>query len=457
MAKTEGQKKITLKRDFRPPITLVNELKAAAGPKSQTFSVALEREGGYISRYDLPLPDKADRDPEVLQLAERIVKFMLWSSGGWKIMVSGPSKLCQYVKKAYSAGGPRNFDLGFMQIVYGKKLTVKVIKPQDMPQPYERTLLIDNRTNGCRLGFDLGASDFKISAVKRGKVVFSKEFPWDPRNQADPDYHYNKLNEGLKEAAATMPRVDAIGGSTAGVVVDNRIQVASLFRAIPAGETYKKAQNMFIRLRDEWNVPVEVANDGDVTALAGLMALGKKGILGVAMGSSEAGGFIDRKGCLTGRLTELAFAPVDLHPDAPKDEWSGDSGVGAMYFSQQAVNYLATKKGMRFPAKMPLPERLKMVQEKMLDGDVTALNVFQKIGLCLGYTVPWYREFYGFDNMMILGRVTSGPGGVMILETARLILADQFPDVAEDVDVFMPDEKMRRLGQSVAAASIPLI
>jgi hypothetical protein len=71
--------------------------------------------------------------------------------------------------------------------------------------------------------------------------------------------------------------------------------------------------------------------------------------------------------------------------------------------------------------------------------------------------VPWYREFYGFDNMMILGRVTSGPGGVMILETARLILADQFPDVAEDVDVFMPDEKMRRLGQSVAAASIPLI
>ena len=202
---------------------------------------------------------------------------------------------------------------------------------------------------------------------------------------------------------------------------------------------------------------MEVANDGDVTALAGLMALGKKGILGVAMGSSEAGGFIDRKGCLTGRLTELAFAPVDLHPDAPKDEWSGDSGVGAMYFSQQAVNYLATKKGMYFPAKMPLPERLKMVQEKMLDGDVTALNVFQKIGLCLGYTVPWYREFYGFDNMMILGRVTSGPGGVMILETARLILADQFPDVAEDVDVFMPDEKMRRLGQSVAAASIPLI
>jgi len=104
-----------------------------------------------------------------------------------------------------------------------------------------------------------------------------------------------------------------------------------------------------------------------------------------------------------------------------------------------------------------LPERLKKVQERMLDGDVTALNIFQKIGLYLGYTVPWYREFYGFDSMMILGRVTSGPGGVMILETARLILADQFPEVAEQVDVFMPDEKARRVGQSVAAASLPLI
>jgi len=194
-----------------------------------------------------------------------------------------------------------------------------------------------------------------------------------------------------------------------------------------------------------------------VTALAGLMSLGKKGILGVAMGSSEAVGFIDRNGCLTGRLSELAFAPVDLHPEAPADEWSGDIGVGAMYFSQQAVNHLALKKGMRFPAKMALPQRLERVQERMAEGDVTALRIYQKIGLYLGYTVPWYREFYGFDSMMILGRVTSGAGGVMILETARLILADQFPEIAEQVEVFMPDEKARRVGQSVAAASLPVL
>jgi len=450
------QTKVALKRDFKPPITVLQELKHAAHPNDKVLAIAWERENGYVSRYNLPLPDRAEDLPEVMQLAERIVKFLLWSAGGWRLMLSGPRKLCTAIKQQYSASGARAFDAKFMEGVYGRPMEVELRTMAEMPQAYERALLMDNRTNGCRIGFDLGASDFKISAVKRGKVVFSEEFPWDPRNQSDPDYHYAKLNEGLKKAASCLPHVDAIGGSTAGVVVDNRIQVASLFRAIPP-ERYGEAQNMFLRLAKEWNVPVEVANDGDVTALAGLMSLGKKGILGVAMGSSEAAGFIDRKGCLTGRLSELAFAPVDLHPAAPADEWSGDVGVGAMYFSQQAVNHLALKKGIRFPAKMPLPERLKKVQERMLDGDVTALNIFQKIGLYLGYTVPWYREFYGFDSMMILGRVTSGPGGVMILETARLILADQFPELAEEVEVFMPDEKARRVGQSVAAATLPLI
>lgn len=449
-------KKIALKRDFKPPITLLQELRRAARPKGKVLAIAWERENGYVSRYDLPLPTRAEESAEVALLAERIVKFLLWSSGGWRLMLSGPAKLCQRIRRQYTKTGARAFDVKFMEGVYNQPMRVELRTLAEMPQAYERTLLIDTRINGCRIGFDLGASDFKISALKRGKVVFSEEFPWDPRNQSDPEYHYNQLNEGLKKAASSLPRVDAIGGSTAGVVVDNRIQVASLFRAIPAAR-YAEAQNLFQRLASEWQVPIEVANDGDVTALAGLMSLGKKGILGVAMGSSEAGGFVDRQGCLTGRLSELAFAPVDLHPTAPEDEWSGDKGVGAMYFSQQAVNHLAQRKGIRFPARMRLPERLKKVQERMLDGDVAALNVFQKIGLFLGYTVPWYREFYGFDSMMILGRVTSGPGGVMLLETARLILSDQFPEVAEEVDVFMPDEKARRVGQSVAAATLPLL
>lgn len=445
-----------LKRDFQSPYLMIQALKRAAKPGDPLFSVALERECGFVSRYDLRIPSSMVDDPLVARLAERIVKFMLWAFGGWHIMLSGPAQLCRPILTQYAAQGARKFDVDFMQTVYDKPFTVEIMDAAALPQAHERTLKVEQRTDGCRIGFDLGASDFKISAVKDGEALFSDEFPWDPRNQADPEYHYQKLTEGLKKAASVLPRVDAIGGSTAGVVVDNRIRVASLFRAIPK-ELYPKAQDLFRRIQADWNVPLEVANDGDVTALAGRMSLGKTGILGVAMGSSEAVGYIDRAGCLTGRLSELAFASVDLRVDAAVDEWSGDAGVGAMYFSQQAVNHLALREGMEFPAEMALPERLKVVQAKMADGDPAALRIFQKIGLYLGYTVPWYREFYDFDSLMILGRVTSGAGGVQVLETARMTLADQFPSIAEEVDVFLPDEKARRVGQSVAAASIPEI
>lgn len=448
--------KTALIRDFNPPIELLQQLQKNSTPRDKTVSIAWEREKGYVSRYDLPIPQNAENSKEVLRLVERIAKFQLWAAGGWRLMISGPDKICKHIQKQYSFKGARKFDAELMQKVYGHEMVVEIRKATEMPRARERALRVEDRSDGCRLGFDLGASDFKISAVRNGKVVFSDEFPWDPRNQSDPDYHYNKLSEGLKLAAAKLPRVDAIGGSSAGVIVDNRIRVASLLRSIPA-DRYEEAQNLFQRVAKDWQVPLEVANDGDVTAMAGMLTMGRKAILGIAMGSSEAVGYINRKGCLTGRLSELAFAPVDLHLQAPADEWSQDIGVGAMYYSQQAVNHLALKEGFKFPAKMGLPERLEQVQKAMLDGDVKALRVYQKIGLYLGYTVPWYREFYDFDNLMILGRVTSGPGGVMILETARLILKDLFPEIAEKVDIFMPDEKARRLGQSVAAASLPKI
>lgn len=444
------------KREFKPAIDLLLAMKALSKPGGKVLAIALERENGYIRRYDLPLPSRDESAPEVLYLAERILKFILWSNGGWRVMLAGPRKITQHLKSTYSAKGVRAFDYNFMSELYGQRMVVETLPLNEVPQTHERALIMENRSGGYRLGFELGANDFKVCAVKNNKECFNAEFSWDPRNQKDPEYHYMRLNDALKMAAAHLPRVDAIGGSTAGVVVDNRIKVASLLRAIaPAG--YERAQNMFIRLAAEWDVPVEVANDGDVTALAALLALGKKGVLGVGLSSSQAAGFVDTKGCLTGRISELAFAPVDFHPAAAVDEWSGDIGVGSMYFSQQAVNRLALKSGIRFPAKMPLPERLKKVQELMLDGDQNALRIFQKIGLYLGYTIPWYREFYDFNQLVILGRVTSGLGGIIILETARLILQDQFPELAEEIDVFMPDEKTRRLGRAAVAASLPVL
>ena len=441
-----------LDADFQP---LMAALTAARAQSNGEFlSMAWEREDGCVARHDLPLPPDAAQNEDYFRLAERVVKFLLWSAGGWRLLLAGPEDLCARLAADYSPTGRRAFDADLMRRVYGHPMTTERRAAGDLPAAKDAALALGGHLEGCRLGFDLGASDYKICATRDGTVVFSAELPWTPRDYSDPDQHFQKLNAGLRQAASHLPRLDAIGGSTAGVVVANRIMVASLFRAVPA-EKYAAAQDIFLRLQKEWQVPVEIANDGDVTALAGALSLGVTAILGVAMGSSEAAGYLDRGGHLTGRLTELAFAPVDMNPAAAADEWSGDAGVGALYFSQQAVNKLAQQAGIVFPAGQPLPERLKEIQVRMAQGDDTARRIYETLGTYLGQAVPWYREFYDFDHVLILGRVTSGPGGEILLDRARQVLREEFPALAEQVNVFMPDEKARRVGQSVAAASLP--
>ena len=461
MACSCGKAKCKCGSEFCAPIMALAEIESGLGAMDDRVTVAWEREGGKVYRYDLEIPKRLSPEATkfVSHVVDRIAKFIVWAAGGWKLYLAGPDAVVQPVAKAYTKKGSRKFDYEFFSDLYGRPVETVVLPLKKMPVQKETLTKVKTVADGCRIGFDLGASDFKISALNKGKVVFSKEFPWDPRNNADPEYHYSKLTEGLKAAAATLPRVDAIGGSTAGTLVGKKMGVASLFRAIKEKNPskYPIAQDMFFRVEKDWGVPFEIYNDGDVSALAGMITMGKKGILGVAMGSSEAVGFIDKSGALTGRITELAFAPVDFNPKAPADEWSGDAGVGSMAFSQQAVNWLAEKYGFKFPKTMKLPERLKVVQAAMEKGDSKALKVYVQIGRFLAHAIPWYKEFYDYSSMMLLGRVTSGLGGDVILETARAMLKDIYPATAEEIELIVPDEHFRRLGQSVAAAQIPVI
>ncbi len=419
---------------FQPPILAWRAHQRTA---TVPLVVALERERGLISRYETRVNPAW---PAAVRDVERVVKFLLWARGGWRLYLDGPRGLCEQVQV-------RSFDAELMRRVYERPL--EIVRGA-APPAQEAGQAVAGHRHGCRLGFDLGASDYKVAAVRDGEPVFTAEFPWDPCNQPDPDYHYRRLNEGLRAAAQHLPRVDAIGGSTAGVVVENRIMVASLFRAV-LPEKFAAAQNMFLRLRDEWQVPVAVANDGDVTALA----FGDHAVLGVAMGSSEAAGFMDGAGRIRGWLNELAFAPVDFNPAAAADEWSGDRGVGALYFSQQAVNKLLPAAGIELPATMGLPERLQAVQGLMAAGDVRAARIYETIGVYLGYTIPWYAEFYDYRHLLVLGRVTTGVGGELLVAQARKVLAEEFPEIT--VQLHVPDEKSRRHGQAVAAASLPEI
>jgi predicted NBD/HSP70 family sugar kinase len=446
--------KAPLDPGFLPPVLFNRNYRRAvqASGKGLPLVLGLERENGLVSRYEtLLLPSS---DTSTLRYVERLVKFLLWSRGGWKLHFGGPASIGEAIRKTYSPRGARKFDCKMMELAYGRPFEVSVTNADLVPAAKNMEIPAGGHLKGCRIGFDLGASDYKVSAVIDGQAVFTEETPWNPKIQKDPGYHYHNISAALHRAAAHMPRVDAIGGSSAGIIVDNEIRVASLLRSIPKKD-FAEAAAVFKRVQKEWGVPLVMMNDGDVTALAGALSLGKKGMLGIAMGSSEAAGFMDKKGSILGWLNELAFAPVDYNPSAPTDEWSGDCGVGSLYFSQQAVNKLLPAAKIKMPAAMDLPERLVEVQSLMKKGDERAAKIYETIGVYLGYTIPHYADFYDYAHMLILGRVTTGEGGDIVLSKASEVLTQEFPEIAKSIEMHVPDEKTRRVGQAVAAASLP--
>lgn len=451
-------KKPVLDKNFYPMIKALEEYDAEVKKSGNTAEVTLiaERNGGYNYVYQYTaFADGCGKDEWNFRIAERLAKTILWVVGGYKISVSGSKKIYEGLKKAYTADGTRAFDVDFMSGVYEKPFEVVWLEKDEIPAQKNCSLRVGGYLKGCRIGFDAGGSDRKVSAVIDGKVVYSEEVVWHPKTTEDPHYHYNEILTAMKTAASKMPRVDCIGVSSAGVYVDNKIMVASLFIKVDKKKYGDYVKNMYINIAKEMgNIPLEVANDGDVTALAGSIDLNDNRVLGIAMGTSEAVGYINKDGGINGWLSELAFVPVDFNEGAMADEWSGDVGVGCKYFSQDAVIKLAEAGGYRFKDGATPAEKLKEIQALMEKDDPLARQIYEDIGVYLAYTLPFYAKFYDMKHVLLLGRVTGGKGGNILLDSCKKVLEEEYPEFAK-LDISLPDEKNRRVGQSIAAASLP--
>ena len=432
-------------------IWMENYRKGAAHP----IAIAVERNDGQITVRHTKIhatPEMAEADYRYL---ERYVKFLLWSVGGFRITVCGCDELTQRLQQAYTPSGERAFDCDFFMKLYERPLEVLALPMEQCPQANEAAKPIGGHLDGCRIGFDAGGSDRKVSAVIDGKVVYSEEVVWHPKKNPDLNYQYQGILESFRSAAAHMPRVDAIGVSSAGVFIGNAPMVSSIFYCVPR-DRWEEAKTVYDRAAAEiGDVPIVVANDGDVSALAGAMGLNVGSIMGLAMGTSEAVGYVDKDQNVLGWINELAFAPVDLNEDAMADEWSTDLGVGCKYFSQDAVSKLAPRAGIQLDDTLTPAEKLQAVQALMEQDDPRAAKIFGDIGKYLAYTVVLYSQFYDIHHLMLLGRVLSGKGGARILNTCKEVLADEFPALAAKVNIQLPDENTRRVGQSAAAASLP--
>ncbi len=417
------------------------------------LGIALERSGGQIAVIETKIHGTQEKAEADRYYVRRLIKTMLWLYGGYKVYICGSESMAEAMREDFGDKGIQDFDFHYMTRVFEQ--VFEVVSCDKLPDEKGEPKAIGRHLEGCRIGFDAGGSDRKVSAVIDGESVFSEEVVWHPKLQSDPEYHYEGIVSALKAAASKMPRVDAVGISSAGVYINNRTMAASLFLKVPDDLFEQKVKDIYIRaVKDTFGeVPYAVANDGDVSALAGAMSLGTNNVLGIAMGTSEAAGFVDANGCITGWLNELAFVPMDASPTAMQDEWALDIGCGVKYFSQDAVIKLAPAAGIELDESLSPAEKLKIVQAKMAEDHKGAADIFRTIGVYLGHTLSFYHGFYGFSHVLLLGRVMSGKGGDILISTAKEVLAKDYPNLK--IALELPDEKARRVGQSVAAASLP--
>jgi predicted NBD/HSP70 family sugar kinase len=415
---------------------------------------------GFLHQEVILSPQAPDSWQLNLRHLERTIKFLIWGIGGNEITIQGATEYLETLQSIYSPNGPRSFDADFVNRVFQSPLSFKDAREAGMPEIITVSQTEDSQANlqGNRIGFDLGGSDRKCAALVNGEVIFSEEVPWDPYFEKDPAYHYQGIMDSLRLAAAHLPSVDAIGGSAAGVYVDNRVRAASLFRGVSEEAFEKQVTHMFLDIAKEWNdVPIRVVNDGDVTALAGAMSLKSGNVLGLAMGTSAAAGYADHQSQITPWLSELAFVPIDYRDGAPEDEWSGDCGCAVQYFSQQGVSRLIGASGLPIDQSLSKADQLVAVQNAMAQEDDRAAAIYRSIGVYLGYSIPQFARFYSIKHLLLLGRVMSGKGGELIIQKAQEVLRDEFPELAAEIKISTPDEKMKRHGQAIAAASLPKI
>lgn len=424
---------------------------------TEGFSIALERSGGQVAVIHRKIYGTESHKEADCYFVRRLMKTMLWLYGGYKFHLSGRESIIEAMKQEFSPTGMQSFDFDYMAKVFESPF--QIVSCEKVPEEKGNPKAIGRHLDGCRIGFDAGGSDRKVSAVKDGESIFSEEIVWHPKLQSDPQYHYDGIVEALKSAASHLPQVDAVGVSSAGVYIENRTMSASLFLKVPDDLFEEKVKNIYHNaITDTFGaVPYAVCNDGDVSALAGAMSLKENNVLGIAMGTSEAVGFVDKEGLITGWLNELAFVPVDASPEAMVDEWSGDIGCGVKYFSQDAVIKLAPKAGISLEEGLSPAEKLKVVQNLMAEDDEKASFIFESIGVYLGHTLAYYHSFYDFSHVLLLGRVMSGKGGDILLATAERVLKEEYSDIFRKITLALPDEASRRVGQSVAAASLPKI
>jgi len=465
--------------NFSPVVLAKRQYLEATKDCKDKLDWALLRSDG-CGRYTLPIfPADSWDAPASVYMAGVLIQEMIWQRSAHTLLISGPSAMCEELVKAFSPDGQYGFEVTSMPNVCGtptEPFTVRVVaSASEMPEGVDTPQVCGKDANGCRLAFDLGKSDIKTVAVRDNEVLSSKETEWDVTNP-DPQYHYDAIIAAMKETAAAFgdSKIDAIGGSATGTISGtNEATWCDIFPNVPADVYKEKVIDIFSRLANEMapGAPLKVINDGEVTALAAVQKIKKGNVMGISMGSSEGGGYANEDGNLMGWINELCYLRLDLNPDAPTDPWTkgNHTGISHMYLGQRGPTRLAVQTGIELPENYRYPHEdmctirhethaqcLKLVQAGIKDAahQEKVKQLYETVGVYLGYALAQYCEFYQIDHVMILGRVSKGEGGDIMLATAKKVLDTEFPEFS-GIEFHTADDHFKAVGQCIAAAALP--
>jgi len=463
--------------NFAPVVLGHRNYLAATKDCKDTVEWALPRADG-CGRGSLPVFPEGHEDLDAsVHMAGVLIQQMFWERSASSLLLAGPNSVTEALKHAFSPEGKYAFEVLTMPKVCGtpsQPFEVKIVgSAAEMPPEKDTPVVCGQDASGCRLAFDLGKSDIKTVAVKDNEVLESKETEWDVTNP-DPSYHWEKILTAMKETAKALPKIEAIGGSATGTVSgDNEATWCDIFPNVPPDVYKEKVVPIFKNLAKEFgDVPLKVINDGEVTAIAGALMVKEGNLMGISMGSSEGGGYCNADKNLLGWINELCYIQLDLNPESKTDPWTnGHTGISHLYLGQRGATKLAVKAGVDVPEEMhadhpnmnnmkhePHAKCLKLIQAAMKDPakEPQVRKLYETVGVYLGYALAQYSEHYKIDNVIILGRVSTGEGGTVMCNKAKEVLSVEFPELAH-IKFHFPDEHFKRVGQCIAAAALPTI
>jgi predicted NBD/HSP70 family sugar kinase len=484
----EGAIAAPLDPGFAPVVLAKKKYREAAKDCKESVHWRLTRPDGCAAGELKVFPADDPRYGASVILAGIMIQESIWRCGATSLKLCGPPQICNALQKAYSKGGTYEFEADVMPKAFGtpdKPFVVEYmgdagLEPKlldDLPKAKDTPQVCGKDAGGCRLAFDLGKSDIKTVAIKDGEVLDSMETEWDVTN-VDPEYHFKAIVDAMQ---ATIERakakgfgdIQAVGGSATGTVSgDNEATWCDIFPNVPQDVYKEKVVDIFKRIAKEvaGDVPLKVINDGEVTALAAVQKIGKGNVMGISMGSSEGGGYANEDGNLMGWINELCYMKLDMNPRAPTDPWTKGAhrGMSHMYLGQRGATKNAWKicevpENYRYPhADMCTIKHedhskcLKLIQDAYKNNPDKAADLYKTCGVYLGYGLANYCEHYKIEHVMILGRVSKGDGGDLMLKTASEVLEKEFPELPK-ITFHTADDHFKAVGQCIAAAALPVI